>query len=273
MPGKPRVLIRGGGDLASGVAARLHRSGFAVLILELPHPLVVRRLVSFAEVVFRGEFQVEDIPVRLAENITEAEKILDEDQVAVIVDPEMASLESYNPLILVDGRMVKRAPDYAEMPAPLVIGLGPGFRARDNCHAVIETMRGHTLGRVIWQGEAAPNTSIPDPVMGITEMRVIRAPEDGVLKALAGIGDLVRTGDPLAQVGGTRVIAPFDGVVRGLVKEGLQVKRGMKIGDLDPRQDPLFARLISDKSLAIGGGVLEAIFSREDLRTRLYAPD
>ncbi|MGD2027514.1 MAG: selenium-dependent molybdenum cofactor biosynthesis protein YqeB, partial [Anaerolineales bacterium] len=222
---------------------------------------------------FRGEFQVEEIPVRLAENIADAEKILDEGQVAVMVDPEMDCLEAYDPLVMVDGRMMKRAPDYAEMPAPLVIGLGPGFRAGDNCHAVIETMRGHTLGRVIWQGEAAPNTGIPDPVMGITEARVIRAPDHGVLEALAKIGDIVQTGVPLAQVGDTIVSAPFDGVVRGLVEEGLQVKKGMKIGDLDPRQDPRYARLISDKSLAIGGGVLEAILSREDLRKKLYAPD
>ncbi len=270
---KPRVLIRGGGDLASGVAARLHRAGFAILIVELPQPLVVRRLVSFAEAVYRGEYQVEEISAQLADNLSQVEEILAEGRVAVLVDPDLTCLDEFNPLVLVDGRMTKHSPEYSGMPAPLVIGLGPGFRAGDNCHAVVETVRGHTLGRVLWEGEAAPDTGIPDPVLGISHRRVLRAPADGLIEAHAQIGDVVQEGAVLARVAGLNLTAPFDGVLRGLLKGGLPVREGMKIGDLDPRQDPQYARMISDKSLAIGGGVLEAILTRKDIRKRLYATD
>ncbi|MCB2178912.1 EF2563 family selenium-dependent molybdenum hydroxylase system protein [bacterium] len=271
MHNKPRVIVRGGGDLASGVAARLHRTGFAVLVLELAHPLVVRRLVSFAEAVFKEDIQVEDIRARRAADLAEVEAIQAAGQIAVMVDPEMACLEAYEPLVLVDARMMKRKPEYEKMPAPLVIGLGPGFTAGEDCHAVVETIRGHMLGRVIWDGPAAPDTGIPDTVLGINSQRVLRAPADGVLVGEAEIGDLLKKGDRIARVGEAAILAPFDGALRGLVKSGLEVYTGLKVGDLDPRNDPLYARLISDKSLAIGGGVLEAIFSQEAIRKRVYA--
>lgn len=271
MRNKPRILLRGGGDLASGVAARLHRSGFAVLVLELAHPLVVRRLVSFAEAVFESEILVEDIRARRAENLAEVAVIQAAGEIAVMVDPQMACLEDYAPLVLVDARMMKRKPEYATMPAPLVIGLGPGFTAGRDCHAVVETIRGHMLGRVIWEGAAAADTGIPDTVMGINSQRVLRSPADGVLVGEAEIGDLLKKGDPIARVGEAAIHAPFDGALRGLVKSGLEVHVGLKIGDLDPRSNPLYARLISDKSLAIGGGVLEAIFSQESIREQVYA--
>jgi xanthine dehydrogenase accessory factor len=262
-----RVLIRGGGDLASGVAARLFRAGFKVLVTELPQPLVVRRLVSFAEAVFVGELTVEDIRAVRAERFEDVAGIQDAGQVAVLVDPPLDCLPAYKPQVVVDARMRKKPPE-STLEVPLHIGLGPGFTAGKDCHAVIETMRGHTLGRVIWQGQASANTGIPEEVLGKTTERVLRAPADGVLLGQAKIGDVVRAGDLLAIVGDSELHAPFNGALRGLVHDGLEVFAGMKIGDLDPRGDPKYARLISDKSLAIGGAVLEAVLSSEKFAVR-----
>lgn len=273
MKDKPRVLIRGGGDLASGVAARLHRVGFAVLVAELAHPLVVRRLVSFAEAVFNQTVQVEEITGQLARNPEDALELLAQDRVAVSVDPELVWLDWFSPLVLVDARMRKLPPETGMDAAPLVIGLGPGFSAGKNCHAVIETMRGHRLGRVIWQGEALPNTGVPESVGGRAGERVLRAPQEGVLKNSVAIGTNVAEGDEVVFVGETAVRAPFEGVLRGMMQEGIMVKKGMKIGDLDPRGNPEYARLISDKSLAIGGGVLEAILTQQTIREKIYAAD
>lgn len=270
---KPRVLIRGGGDLASGVAARLHRVGFGVLVVELAHPLVVRRMVSFAEAVFSGLVQVEEITGQLVTGIEGVKDVFVENKVAVMVDAELNCLNQYSPLVLIDARMKKYRPEYRLDIAPIVIGLGPGFKAGANCHAVIETMRGHHLGRVIWEGEAYPNTGIPDAVSGKTSERVVRAPKEGVLTTVAEIGMVVSEGDVLASVGNTEIRAPFAGVVRGLMKGGSFVQPGFKIGDLDPRGNPDYAHMISDKSMAIAGGVLEAILSKEEIRNLVYAPD
>ncbi|NIW46243.1 MAG: EF2563 family selenium-dependent molybdenum hydroxylase system protein [Gammaproteobacteria bacterium] len=273
MGNKPRVLIRGGGDLASGVAARLHRAGFGILVTELEQPLVVRRLVSFAQAIYSVSVQVEEITGRKAADLDEARRIINQDQIAVLVDPELANLEQFSPLVLVDARMRKKPPEIGMDAAPLVIGLGPGFSAGKNCHALVETMRGHFLGRVIWEGEALPNTGIPDPVGGKSYERVLRAPKDGKLKTGVSIGDQVQEGEIIAIVADEILRAPFNGVVRGLLKDDVFVSAGLKIGDLDPRGNPDYARLVSDKSLSIGGGVLEAILSREEFRKRLYAPD
>ena len=263
------MLIRGGGDLASGVAARLHRAGLQVLITELPNPLVVRRLVAFAEAVYAGETTVGGITARLAENFVAAEEILGEGKIAVLVDPDMEILADFKPLVLVDGRMRKEPPEVGMEAAPLVIGLGPGFVAGENCHAVVETMRGHNLGRVIWEGSAQADTGIPDAIGNTREERVLRAPADGRLAARAAICDHVEKGDLIAVVSEQAVVAPFMGVLRGLVHEGVEVKKGMKIGDVDPRDDPRFCTTASDKSLAVGGGVMEAVLSRADIRERL----
>lgn len=264
-----RILIQGGGDLASGVAARLHRAGFQVLITELPQPLVVRRLVSFAEAVYAGVVQVEGITAQLSENFTQVESIISNQEIAVLVDPDLNCIESFDPLVLIDARMTKKSQDSRLANVPLVIGLGPGFSAGRNCDAVIETMRGHTLGRVIWQGEALPDTKIPETISGRDHDRVLRAPADGLLRTHAQIADQVKEGELLAEVAGVKVKAPFTGVVRGLLHDKLVVKTGMKIGDVDPRNDPLFCSLISDKALAIGGGVLEAILAKPEIRAKL----
>jgi xanthine dehydrogenase accessory factor len=226
-------------------------------------------LVAFAEAVYSGETTVGGITARLAEKFAEAEEILGEGKIAVRVDPDMEILADFKPLVLVDGRMRKEPPEVGMEAAPLVIGLGPGFMAGENCHAVVETMRGHNLGRVIWEGSAQADTGIPDAIGNTREERVLRAPTDGRLAARASICDHVEKGDLIAVVSEEAVVAPFMGVLRGLVHEGVEVKKGMKIGDVDSRDDPRYCTTISDKALAVGEGVLEAVLSRADIRERL----
>ena len=277
------VLLRGGGDLASGVAVRLYRAGLRVLITELPQPLAVRRLVSFAEAVYRGQITIEGVTAHLAEDLEHAMLILEQGDLPVLIDPEnqalaVVRLQQSGPIVLIDGRMIKRSPDMG-IQADLVIGLGPGFVAGRNCHAAIETNRGHQLGRVIWEGAPQEDTGIPEGLPSgkgvvLTPVgRVLRAPVDGVLIAHAEIGVHLEAGQLLAEVAGEPVRAPFKGVLRGLLHPGIPVRRGMKIGDVDPRDDPRYCVTISDKSLAIGGGVLEAILARPDLRRHLWDLD
>ncbi|KAA3647133.1 MAG: EF2563 family selenium-dependent molybdenum hydroxylase system protein [Chloroflexi bacterium] len=264
------VLIRGGGDLASGVALRLHRADIQVLITELFEPLVVRRSVAFAEAVFSGKVEVEGVSGYLAENLEHAQDILGRGDIPVRIDPEGESLELLKPLVVVDARMTKKAPETDMDIAPLVIGLGPGFSAGEDCHAVVETKRGHSLGRVIWKGSAEENTGVPGSVQKYNVDRVLRAPAEGELIAHAEIGDSLKEGTSIAQVNGQMVKAPFEGVLRGLLYPGIQVTKGLKIGDLDPRNDVSYTRRVSDKALAIGGGVLEAMLSRSYVREKLW---
>lgn len=263
-------MLRGGGDLASGVALRLQRAGLRVVITELAQPLVVRRLVSFAEAVYNGQTRVEEVLARRVETPDQAIPVLDQQEIAVLVDPPADARHYFQPLVLIDGRMAKRPSELDRQAAPLVIGLGPGFMAGQDCHAVIETQRGHLLGRVIWQGASLPDTGIPETVGERGQERVLRAPADGLLVAQVEIGDRLGTGQVVAEVGGKMVKAPFDGVLRGLVHPGLVVWRGQKIGDVDPRSNPEYCRLVSDKALAVGGGVLEAILRWPELRRRLW---
>ena len=265
----PLVLIRGGGDLATGVAARLHRAGFPILVLEVEQPLAVRRRVALAEAVYSGRTRVEEIEGVRAASEAEVGAILEAGAIPVLVDPGASSLPKFGPQVLVDGRMRKVASDLARDAAPLTIGLGPGFTAAVDCHAVVETRRGHHLGRVIWTGPAAADTSRPEPVNGYGEARVLRAPGAGVVRGLRQIGDVVRRGEIIFAIDGETVRAPFDGALRGLLHDGLPVEAGAKVGDLDPRGDPRYCFEISDKSLAVGGGVLEAVLSRAELRRAL----
>lgn len=264
------VLIRGGGDLASGVAVRLHRSGFQVVITELPQPRVVRRSVSFAEAVFVGHAEVEGVIAELHTDLEEVKAALRAGMIPILVDPDLACLEILQPEIVVDARMRKKPPETGKELATLVIGLGPGFIAGENCHVVIETNRGHELGRVLWAGAPQADTGIPGNVNGFSSERVLRAPADGELISGAAIGDRVGKGQVIALVGGQAVLAPFDGILRGLLRPGSQVKQGLKIGDVDPRDDPNMINLVSDKSRAIGGAVLEAILACPDLRSGLW---
>lgn len=261
------VLIRGGGDLASGVALRLHRAGLRLVITELSQPLVVRRLVSFAEAIYRGQTSVEGVSARRADETSRIMPVLEAGEIAVIVDPSGETIAEMKPAVLIDGRMTKQVPDLGIDAAPLVIGLGPGFIAGGNCHAVVETQRGHWLGRVYWHGPALPDSGIPDPVANRGLDRVLRAPADGTLETWREIGDSLKAGQEVAVVAGQSILAPFDGVLRGLIHPGIPVRRGLKIGDLDPRNDPRYCTTVSDKSLAVGGGVLEAILSQPGLRS------
>lgn len=266
---RPLVLIRGGGDLASGVALRLHRSGFAVLISEIEQPLAVRRAVAFAEAVYAAEVQVEEVTGRLVGDLNEIEKAWRAQAIPVLIDPEARIQEDIHLAAIVDARMRKRQPEPAIKTDGVVIGLGPGFTAGLDCHAVIETNRGHAMGRVIWDGSAQQDTGIPEPVAGYDVQRVLRAPAEGVLGSGLKLGTSVEAGEVLAHVGDQPVQAPFAGVLRGLVHDGIPVKVGMKIGDLDPRGVVEHCFTVSDKALAVGGGVLEALLSFEVIRKAL----
>lgn len=255
------VLVRGGGDLASGVAHRLHTAGFLVMVLELPQPLCVRRAVSFAEAVYAGEMQIEGITARLARSSQEATALTTQRLIPVLVDAEGEAILTLNPAVVVDARMAKKPLDTKITHAPLVIGLGPGLVAGQHCHAVIETQRGHHLGRVYWQGSAQADTGVPEAVSGFSVQRVLRAPQAGVLQEGLEIGALVQAGQIIATVEGVPITAEFNGVLRGLVHDGLPVTAGMKVGDLDPRGIREHCFTISDKARAMGGGVLEAILA------------
>jgi len=265
------VILRGGGDLASGVAVRLHRTGIRVLITELEQPLAVRRTVSFAEAVYVGEAEIEGISARRVAKPADIEPALEAGYIPVLVDPTLTSLPSLVHEALVDARMTKRQPDVIANAAALVIGLGPGFVAGQSCHAVVETMRGHSLGRVIWQGAAQADTGVPGSIAQHGKDRVLRSPAAGSVQPHAQIGAQLKAGDLIAVVSGNELRAPFDGVLRGLVHPSVELSAGMKIADLDPRNDPSYCWRVSDKALAIGGGVLEALLSRPDVRSKLWA--
>ena len=257
----PLCVLRGGGDLATGVAWRLTRAGWPVVVLELPEPLTIRRTVALSAAVAEGEVTVEGMRGVLATTPEEARETAERGDVAVLVAPDLAALALQRPEVVVDARLAKRNIDTSMDDADLVIGLGPGFTAGVDCHAVVETMRGHRLGRVIWSGAAQPDTGTPAELGGRSSDRVLRAPAAGEVAWQAEIGAQVRRGQPLGAVSGQPVEAPFDGVLRGAIRSGMTVWAGLKIGDVDPRGDPSACWEISDKSLAVGGGVLEAVLA------------
>ncbi len=263
------ILIRGGGDLASGVAVRLYHSGLNVVITELPQPLTVRRTVSFSEAIYEGQVVVEGITARSVADPSDMLKIVNvlaKRQVPVLIDPACVSARDQHPVAIVDGRMLKQPPEHFRHSAMLYVGLGPGFRAPDNCQAVIETRRGHRLGRVIWSGASENDTAKPEG----DERRVLRAPADGSFESRAVIGQHFDAGQDIGAVNGEKIVAPFSGVLRGLLRPGLTVTKGMKLGDIDARDDPALINLVSDKALAVGGGVLEALLTRPEVRSKLW---
>ena len=271
------VYIRGGGDLASGVAFRLFQAGFCLLISELSEPLVIRRTISFAETVYRGKFTIEGINSRLVNDIPTAVNAISRGGIPVIIDPgagSMTKLREHFPqnikIVLVDARMMKKPPEPLPDDVDFYIGLGPGFTGGSNCDAVIETNRGHTLGRIIWKGSPEADTGIPAPVSEHSSDRVLRAPTDGILTTQLQIGDHLEQGELVSQVSEKPVYAPISGVLRGLINPGIRVLKDQKIADIDPRDDPKYCNLISDKSLAVGGAVLAAILSRRDLRPHIW---
>ena len=254
----PLAVVRGGGDLATGVIYRLWRTGFSLLVLETARPMVIRRPVSAAQAVFEGSHVVDGMEVR---RIASPGELADDGTVGILVDPKCAYLDELRPDLLVDAIMNKKNCGTRRDMAPRVVGLGPGFRAPQDVHAVVETLRGHDLGRVILEGEAAPDTGVPGEIGGATTERLVRSPGDGFLEPLSEIGDLVEAGQVLGTVGGRPVVAKIGGVLRGLIHPTVPVWAGMKIGDVDPRAVRSHCFSISDKALSVGGGVLEAAFA------------
>jgi xanthine dehydrogenase accessory factor len=253
------VWIRGGGDLGTGVAHRLHRVGMHVVVTELPQPLVVRRTVAFATAVYEGSITLESVEAQLARDGSEAEDLLAHGTLPVLVDAAGVMIPPLQPDAVVDARMAKHNLGTTLCDAPIVIGLGPGFVAGQDVHAVVETMRGHHLGRVILQGTAQPDTQVPSAIQGYGSERVLRAPRAGLFLGSARIGEHVQPGEIVAHVAEQPLLASIDGVLRGLLHDGLLVHQGQKVGDIDPRGVVDHCFTISDKARAIAGGVLEAI--------------
>lgn len=253
------VLVRGGGDLASAVAWRLHQCGFKVLITEIEEPLAVRRKVSFCEAVYEGCAEVEGVRATHIGSEKDAPRIWDQGEIPLIVDPSCKVKAGMKPQVLVDAIMAKKNLGTSVHDAPLVIAIGPGFEVGKDAHFVVETNRGHNLGRLLTTGSAEPNTGVPGPVKGITTERVLRAPADGLWENILDIGDHVSQGDLIGEVSGLWVKSKIGGVIRGLIHPGATVNKGLKIGDIDPRGIKEYCYTISDKALAIAGGVLEGV--------------
>ena len=261
---KDLLVVRGGGDIATGTVVKLCHCGFPVLILELPNPSAIRRNVAFCEAVYQGSKTVEDVTCHLAESSGKAAELLEEGKLAMLIDPQGSCLKEFRPLALVDGILAKRNLGTARDTAPITVALGPGFTAGKDVDAVIETQRGHDLGRVIYEGSAAPNTGIPGTIAGFGRERVIHSPADGILRNVASIADTVKKGQTIAVIemagGEVPVTASLDGLLRGLIRDGYPVTRGFKIADIDPRAEEYEnCFTVSDKARCIAGGALEAI--------------
>ena len=263
-----KIMIRGAGDLATGIASRLHGAGHQILMTEIREPLTVRRTVAFSRAVCEGRAQVEDMTAVLAADRKAAEQILADGDIAVMVDEEASCRSWYEPDVLIDAILAKRNVGTRITDAPFVVGVGPGFTAGEDCNCVVETKRGHTLGNVIRRGSAIPNTGVPGNVGGYTIERLIRAASDGELEPKAGIGDFVEQGQIVAVTGGVPVYAQMSGIVRGMLQSGIRVQKDLKIGDIDARAEKAHCYTISDKARAIGGGVLEAVTAFERMKDR-----
>lgn len=253
------ILIRGGGDIATGIAHRLFMSGLKVVIVDVEYPTAIRRKVSFCEAIYSGEIEIEDVKGVLCENIEQIYDNINKNNIPVYIDEDADIISDLNPIAVVDSILAKRNLGTNKDMAPITIGVGPGFYAGRDVDLVVETNRGHFLGKVIKEGSAIADTGIPGNIIGYTSERIIRATSDGVVKNFHNIGDIVKAGDIVCTTGAVAVQANIDGVLRGIIKEGLYVKKDMKIGDIDPRAIVDYTYTISDKARAIGGGVLEAI--------------
>ena len=259
------VLVRGAGDLATGTILRLHNCGFRVLAVECARPSAIRRRAAFCEAVFDGTATVEGVTARLIDRIEQADAVWNAGEIPLIVDETAVCAAACAPAVLVDAILAKRNLGMTRDMAPITIGLGPGFTAGGDVDAVVETMRGHRLGRVIYEGAALPNTGVPGSIAGFAAERVIHAPASGAMTFVRSpepvdIGSIVQKGQTIGFVGGVPVTATLDGVLRGLIREGYPVTEGLKIADIDPRaQEVQNCTTVSDKARAIAGGVLEAM--------------
>ena len=265
---KDLIIVRGGGDLATGTIYKLKKSGFPVLILEVANPSAIRRNVAFCEAVYQGSQRVEDMTCYLADSLSQARQFLKEGKLSVLVDPVGESITALKPLAVVDAILAKKNLGTSRQMAPITVALGPGFTAGDDVDAVIETKRGHNLGRVLWHGCAIPNTGIPGMIAGYGKERVIHCPAKGILRNVKSITDIVSKGEVIANVetenGLVPVEATLDGILRGLIRDGYPVHVGFKMADIDPRAEEYNnCFTISDKARCIAGGVLEAILQRK----------
>lgn len=254
------IVVRGGGDIASGAIQKLYRSGFKVLVLETETPSAIRRKVAFCEAVYEKEIEIEGIKARLVANDEEIQDCWDSDIIPVMIDSRGKVIERLKPLVVVDGILAKQNFGTKRSLAPITIALGPGFSAPEDVDIVIETMRGHNLGRIIEEGRASENTGVPGIIAGFGIERVIYSDYSGVITNIEKIGNVVEKGDVIAVVGDNEIYASISGVLRGIIRDGYKVKKGLKIADIDPRiseKDNCFT--ISDKARNIGGAVLESI--------------
>lgn len=253
------VYVRGAGDIATGIALRLHRVGCQVVMADIAEPTCIRRTVAFSEAIRLGEARVEDVTARLAADARVARAIAAAGDVAVVVDPDARMIGALAPDAVVDAILAKRNLGTTRDMAPVVIAVGPGFTAPVDCDAVVETMRGHFLGRVITQGSPQPNTGVPGVIAGYGKERVIHSSAAGVFRSDRAIGDIVSAGDVIGYAGDTPMVTQIDGCLRGLLADGVQVAEGFKCADVDPRGDASYINYISDKATSVGGGVLEAL--------------
>ncbi len=277
------AVVRGGGDLGTGAALRLQRAGFRVIVTELAQPLVIRRGASLAAAIYDGSIELEGTMGVKIDRAAEADRVWASDRIPVLIDPDRSQAASLQPAVIVDAIMAKHNTGTRLDDAPIVIALGPGFTAGVDCHAVVETQRGHHLGRVYYQGSAAVDTGTPGKLGGEDALRVLRAPTAGVFYGQQKIGERVKHGDIIGRVIavdvsltdsaawrltaadrdssrplGTVIRTQIDGVLRGLLHDGLTVAAGTKIADVDPRAEVSYCFTVSDKAWAVGGGVLEA---------------
>ena len=253
------ALIKGAGDLASGIAVRLKRAKFDIAMTDIERPTAIRRTVCFSQAIVNGWAYVEDIKAERAQSIDDIYEIIKRGNIAVIADEKAECIKTLKPYFVIDAILAKKNLGTSIDDAPVVIGVGPGFRAGVDCHAVIETQRGHYLGRVILEGSAAENTGVPGNIGGYTTERIIRAVKDGIFTPVCQIGDIVEAGQTVAYVDGEPVKCLIGGVLRGILPENTPVYKGMKSGDVDPRCKKEHCYTVSDKASAVGGGVLEAM--------------
>lgn len=256
------VIIRSGGDIASGIIERLHKCGFKVVVLEVENPSSIRRNVCFGEAVYKKSMTINGLTSNLANDINEMEKIIQKGNIPVLVDEEGKYIEKLKPFILIDSILAKKNLGTKINMAPITIGVGPGFYAGKDVHAVIETKRGHHLGKVIYHGEAIKNSGIPGNICGFTKERVIHSLWEGNIENISEIGNKVKKGQVIAKINNNEILATIDGILRGIIREGYFVTKGFKIADIDPRIDEYEnCFTISDKARSVGGGVLEAILT------------
>ena len=257
-----KLVIKGAGEMASGVAWRLFKSGFnRMCMTDVSQPQAVRREVSFCEAIYDGHKTVQGVTAKLIASFDAISEAWDLGQIPILVDPEAGVIDFLKPYVVIDAILAKKNLGTKKTDAPLVIGLGPGFCAGRDVHLVVETNRGHDLGRVIHEGEAEKNTGVPGVIAGYGAERVFRAPKDGRFLILNDIGELVEAGKVVAEVDGMPVKAQINGVIRGILRDGTEVWKGMKAGDVDPRGKKDSCYTVSEKTLAIAGGVLEGILS------------